>query len=138
MMLFEASMHDEMRRRVAMVNRGRAAVEEGSIGPYYQPKVSMSTGKIVGFEALLRLREKRGRVFTPATISAAFEELDVAEAIGEVMLEKVVADMVAWRKEGLAFGHVAINAAPAEFRRSVLADREIGRASCRERVCQSG
>lgn len=125
MMLFEASMHDEMRRRVAMVNRGRAAVEEGSIVPYYQPKVSMSTGKIVGFEALLRLREKRGRVFTPATISAAFEELDVAEAIGEVMLEKVVADMVAWRKEGLAFGHVAINAAPAEFRRSVLADRVI-------------
>src|SRR3546814_12750502 len=41
------------------------------------------------------------------------------------MLEKVVADMVAWRKEGLAFGHVAINAAPAEFRRSVLADRVI-------------
>src|SRR3546814_6811697 len=33
--------------------------------------------------------------------------------------------MVAWRKEGLAFGHVAINAAPAEFRRSVLADRVI-------------
>src|SRR3546814_15820283 len=33
--------------------------------------------------------------------------------------------MVAWRKEGLAFGHVAINASPAEFRRSVLADRVI-------------
>src|SRR3546814_20810060 len=33
--------------------------------------------------------------------------------------------MVAWRKEGLAFGHFAINAAPADFRRSVLADRVI-------------
>src|SRR3546814_20892679 len=123
MMLFEASMHDEMRRRVAMVNRGRAAVEEGSIVPYYQPKVSMSTGKIVGFEALLRLREKRGRVFTPATLSAAFEELAVAEPIGEVLREKLVADMVACRKDGLAFGQVVRHAAQAAFRRPVLVDR---------------
>src|SRR3546814_5974794 len=74
MMIFEASMHDEMRRRVAMVNRGRAAVEDNAIVPYYQPKVSMTTGKIVGFEALLRWHDRRGRVFAPATISAAFEE----------------------------------------------------------------
>lgn len=125
LMIFETSMHDEMRRRVAMVNRGRAAVEEGAIIPYYQPKISMITGGIVGFEALLRWRDRRGRIFTPSTISAAFEELDVAEAMGMSMLDSVLRDMVMWRGMGLPFGHVAVNAAPAEFRRHILAERVI-------------
>lgn len=125
LMLFESSMHDEMRRRVAMVNRGRAALEDGAIIPYYQPKVSMVTGQIAGFEALLRWRDRRGRVFTPATISAAFEELDVAEAMGAAMLDMVLKDILVWRGLGLSFGHVAVNAAPAEFRRDLLADRVI-------------
>src|SRR3546814_20691386 len=109
----------------------------------------MFTGDIVGFEALLRWRDRHGRIFSPDTISAAFEELELAEAMGAAMLDRVLCDMVSWRDMGLSFGHVAINAAPAEFRRHILADRiieklekagippcklpEIGRASCRER-----
>ncbi len=127
LMVFELSMHDEMRHRVAMLNRARAAVEENTIFPYYQPKVSMITGKIIGFEALLRWRDRRGRIFTPATISAAFDELDIAEAMGEAMFDRILRDMMLWRGMGLQYGHIAINAAPAEFRRNILAKRVIDR-----------
>src|SRR3546814_13433669 len=41
------------------------------------------------------------------------------------MLDRFLCDMVSWRDMGLSFGHVAINAAPAEFRRHILADRII-------------
>src|SRR3546814_8658671 len=85
----------------------------------------MFTGDIVGFEALLRWRDRHGRIFSPDTISAAFEELELAEAMGAAMLDRVLCDMVSWRDMGLSFGHVAINAAPAEFRRHILADRII-------------
>lgn len=125
LMIFEPSMHDEMRQRVAMVNRGRTAVEENAVIPYYQPKISLVTGRIVGFEALLRWRDKRGRIYTPATIAAAFEEVEVAEGLGAAMLDQVLQDMMHWRVMGLPFGHVAVNAAPAEFRRHQLADRMI-------------
>lgn len=125
LMIFESTMHDEMRRRVAMVNRGRAAVEDGAIIPYYQPKIALATGEIAGFEALLRWRDRRGRIFTPGSISAAFEEPDVAEAMGAVMLDLIFRDMKAWGGMGLNFGHVAVNAAPAEFRRDLLATRVI-------------
>src|SRR3546814_13889193 len=82
LMVFESSMHDEMRRRVAMVNRGRAAVAADTIIPYYQPKVSMITGDIVGFEPLLRWRGRTGRGFLPDTISASLEELEFADTKG--------------------------------------------------------
>lgn len=127
MMVFEPSMHDEMRHRVSMLNRARSIIEENAIIPYYQPKVSLQTGKIVGFEALLRWKDGQGRIFTPATISAAFEELDLAEAMGEAVFDRVLQDMMQWRGLGLNFGHVAINAAPAELRRNILAERIIER-----------
>lgn len=127
LMVFEPSMHDEMRHRVSMLNRARTIIEENAIIPYYQPKIALQTGKIVGFEALLRWRDRHGRVFTPATISAAFEEIDLAEAMGEAMFDRVLRDMLAWRGMGLSFGHVAVNAAPAELRRNALAGRIIER-----------
>jgi len=125
--IFDPSMQDQMRRRVAMVRRARSAVEGAAIIPYYQPKIALMTGEIIGFEALLRWRDRKGRLYTPASISAAFNDLDIAEALGIAMMERVFDDMMSWRALGLPFGHVSINASSAEFRRDMLAQRVIER-----------
>ena len=44
------------------------------------------------------------------TIAEAFNDFEVAEAIGIEMLEMIVRDMVDWRERGLDFGKVAFNA----------------------------
>ncbi len=115
-MSFEPAMRSKMQRRVAMINIGREAVENKRLIPYYQPQVSMETGQIVGFEALLRRRDRSGQICLPGTIAEAFKDFEVAEAIGIAMLDMVIADMIAWRDQGLEFGKMSINASAAEFR----------------------
>jgi diguanylate cyclase (GGDEF)-like protein/PAS domain S-box-containing protein len=124
-LVFEATMQDEVRERAAMVNRARTAAREGDILAFYQPKVSLETGDLIGFEALLRWRDAAGRIHAPASIMAAFEDREVADMLGQTMLDHVVSDITRWRNMGLAYGSVAINAAPAEFRQPNFAPRLI-------------
>lgn len=121
--LFEPHMRDDVRRRVSMVQLARDAVRDDRIVAYYQPKLDLDTRSIVGFEALLRWRTPRGRIGMPASIEAAFEDLDVAAHISDRMIERVITDMRDWLDRGVDFRNVAVNAAAAEFRRDNFAER---------------
>ena len=127
MTLFRPEMKRSMQERVAMINLGRKCAADGSIIAYYQPQVSFEDGSLVGFEALLRRRDRRGAIHLPASLSAAFEDLDVAEALGVAMLERVVADMTRWGERSLAFKNVAINVSTAELRNTAFAERLVKR-----------
>jgi len=135
---FEPAMRSKMQRRVAMINIGREAVENNRLLPFYQPQLSMETGEILGFEALLRRRDRSGQICLPGTIYEAFNDFEVAEAIGIAMLDMVIADMVEWRDRGLEFGKMSINASAAEFRNrdfiTRLTDHMDGAGIPRERL----
>ncbi|MBV8687944.1 MAG: EAL domain-containing protein [Alphaproteobacteria bacterium] len=122
-MVFEPRMRTDLQRRSSMIELGRSAVEDDRIVPYYQPKVDFASGAVAGFEALLRWRSLRGVMQAPATIAAALEDMDVAAAITDRMLQLALADMRRWRDRGLGFGHVAVNAAAADFRSDDFAER---------------
>jgi diguanylate cyclase (GGDEF)-like protein/PAS domain S-box-containing protein len=124
-MSFEPAMRSKMQRRVAMINIGREAVENKRLLPFYQPQVSIQTGEIIGFEALLRRRDRAGQICLPGTIAEAFNDFEVAEAIGIAMLDMVIADMIDWRSQGLEFGKISINASAAEFRNRDFINRLI-------------
>jgi diguanylate cyclase (GGDEF)-like protein/PAS domain S-box-containing protein len=124
-MSFEPAMRSKMQRRVAMINIGREAVENKRLLPYYQPQISMQTGEVIGFEALLRRRDRSGQICLPGTIAEAFNDFEVAEAIGINMLDMVIADMTDWRDRGLECGKMSINASAAEFRNRDFINRLI-------------
>ena len=84
--------------------------------PYYQPKVCLSTGKVVGFEALARWQHPDEGLLTPATFGSAFEDPELAIAIGRRMLEQVTLDLREWLDRGVECGRVALNLSTAEFR----------------------
>src|SRR5690606_39297501 len=94
--LFAAHMGDDSRRRGAMVQLARQALDDDRIVPYYQPKLDLAGRAIVGFEALLRWRMPSGRIGLPAALEAAFEEPDVAAELSDRMIERVIADMRGW------------------------------------------
>jgi diguanylate cyclase (GGDEF)-like protein/PAS domain S-box-containing protein len=121
--LFEPHMRDDVHRRSSMVQLARDAIRDDRIVPYYQPKLDLGTRSIVGFEALLRWRTTHGKIGLPASLEAAFEDLDVAAAISDRMIERVIADMRGWLDKGIAFQNVAVNASAAEFRRDNFAER---------------
>jgi len=132
LVVFDVSMHANMQRRFSMHHLARRAVDAGRIIPFYQPKIDLNTGHLTGFEALLRWKNGRGAIQLPASIAAAFEDINLATAIGNCMLENVVGDMQRWLHQGLDFGHVALNASAAEFRHDDLAERILGRLQAAE------
>ena len=127
MTMFAPDMRAEMQNRISMLNLARDAIRHGLIIPYYQPKVNLRTGKLAGFEALLRWRHPNLGMQAPATIAEAFGDVELASQIGERMQKLVFADMRRWLDQGLLFHHVAINTSGAEFRRDDFAEQLLAR-----------
>ncbi|HEX8534235.1 MAG TPA: EAL domain-containing protein, partial [Allosphingosinicella sp.] len=125
--LFEPRMRREMQLRSSMLNLARDALSKKRIVPFYQPKVELRTGKTAGFEALLRWNHPARGVQMPATIAAAFEDTNLAAEISDQMIDQVIEDARRWLDDGVRFGHVAINAAAAEFRRGSFAEQLLER-----------
>lgn len=124
---FHPAMRAEMHERLVMVNRARTALKDDLVFPYYQPKIHFETGAPAGFEALLRWQDPQGEIQPPAAIAAAFEDLDVAQALSERMQVRILADVRRWLDDGVDFGHVAVNASAAEFRQNDFAERLLDR-----------
>lgn len=121
--LFEPSMLNEVRNRSSMLNLARSAIDGQWIQPHYQPKVDLQTGSIVGFEALLRWQRPGEDAQPPASLAAAFDDPKLACEISASMLAQVMTHVRQWEQEGVPFGHIAVNAAAAEFRHGDFAER---------------
>lgn len=120
---YDTRMQQATEQRIQLYTRVRVALENGEFQPYYQPKVSLRTGSIVGFEALMRWRHPRRGLLGPQEFGQAFDDPDLAGIIGERLLALTTRDMAGWVAQGCEFGHVAINVASSEFIRGGLAER---------------
>lgn len=125
--IFQPSMQAEINGRNAMLGSAKVALRDDRIVPFYQPKVDLRSGRVVGFEALLRHHNPKLGIQTPDTIAAAFDDAILAPEISDCMIGQIIADLSAWKAAGIAFGHVAINAASAEFRCGDFAGRLLDR-----------
>jgi diguanylate cyclase (GGDEF)-like protein/PAS domain S-box-containing protein len=125
--IFRPEMRSELQSRLSMVSLAGSALKNDRILPFYQPVVDLRTGQCAGFEALLRWEDPVRGFQTPDTIAAAFEDVSLAAEISDRMIDRVIEDMVSWRAAGIEFGHVAINAAAAEFRSERFAERLLER-----------
>ncbi|HEY8592032.1 MAG TPA: EAL domain-containing protein [Sphingomicrobium sp.] len=121
--MFHQHLREEAQKVATQLTQARIAVSENSVEPYYQQKVHLGTGEVRGFEALLRWHHPTRGMQMPETVAEAFKDYELATKIGDLMHRRVLADMRAWLRQGLQFGVVAVNAAPAEFLRDDFAER---------------
>ncbi|MFJ3355333.1 bifunctional diguanylate cyclase/phosphodiesterase [Serratia liquefaciens] len=120
--MFNPQMMDKAKERAAQLNHARQIVRDNQIRPSYQPKVSLATGAIVGFEALLRWYCPHHGMKMPDTVVEAFNDYELATKISETMQMKVFADIATWIASGVEVLPVSLNAAPIEFLRDNYAE----------------
>jgi diguanylate cyclase (GGDEF)-like protein/PAS domain S-box-containing protein len=120
---FRAEMREAAETRKAMLREARDALHDDRIIPFYQAKIDLTTGAVVGFEALLRWHHHRRGLQPPDSIRAAFEDGLLASSLTDRMIDRVLADMERLGGEGTQFGRIAINGSLADFRRDDFADR---------------
>ncbi len=108
----ELAASDRPRKAVAArVSYGpdelRTALAEGHLVNHYQPKIELATGRVAGFEALVRWRRGAELVFPDQFIPTAEEHGLIDELTRQVLLH-ALADLKRWREGGLS-PHVAVN-----------------------------
>jgi diguanylate cyclase (GGDEF)-like protein/PAS domain S-box-containing protein len=114
---FQPKMRKASSERARMLDTASAALRENRIFPYYQAKVCLQTGTLVGMEALLRWRHPERGVQSPASIVAAFDNAEIATSVTDRIVDWVLSDIKVWLQESLNFGRIAINASAADFLR---------------------
>jgi EAL domain-containing protein (putative c-di-GMP-specific phosphodiesterase class I) len=125
--MFHQNMREQAQLAASQLSLARVAISADTVEPHYQQKIQLSTGRIRGFEALLRWRHPSKGIQQPDTVAEAFKDYELASKIGELMQRSVFSDIRGWCEKGLDFGVVAINAAPAEFMRDDFAEQLLAR-----------
>jgi diguanylate cyclase (GGDEF)-like protein len=86
-----------------------AAMHNGEIVPYYQPKVRIDTGEIIGFEALSRWEHPQRGLLAPSHFLPMINELALQGSFMASTAERVLQDLVQMKQDGLDPGQVSIN-----------------------------
>jgi EAL domain-containing protein (putative c-di-GMP-specific phosphodiesterase class I)/FixJ family two-component response regulator len=111
-MLMEKSMHmhaaPQATKHVYSEEELRTAIAAGELVNYYQPKVAVTTGAVVGVETLVRWRHPvNGMVFPDQFIGIA-EEHGLIDDLTRVVLSGAISQSKAWQQSGLRL-RVAVN-----------------------------
>ena len=120
---FQPEMREAAESRKAMLREARDALNDDRIIPFYQAKIDLKTGAVVGFEALLRWHHHRRGLQPPDSIRAAFEDALLARSLTDRMIDRVLVDIERLSDKGVTFGRIAINGSLSDFRRDDFADR---------------
>jgi diguanylate cyclase (GGDEF)-like protein len=105
---FEPQMHQSALLRQHIRNELRKAPENGTLELHYQPIVETTTTRIVGAEALLRWRQRDGRLLDPDQFIPIAEDSGLIVPIGLWVLRTVCAQLRRWQDAG-ALMSIAVN-----------------------------
>ena len=128
--VFNEKMLSNLEETTQQLALARHILKNDLVVPFYQPKVRLSDGAVIGFEALLRWKDENGQLNAPAFINASFQDYDLASRISETMQLKIFNHMSEWNNKGYELLPVSINAAPVEFLRDNYAEMLLSRLSC--------
>ncbi len=109
--LFEPDMNDMRRERAELENDLRHAVAHAQLQVQFQPQVDLSTGRVVGAEALLRWTHPARGPVPPGEFIAIAEESGLITTLGRWVLAVACEQACAWPHDT----RVAVNVSPAQF-----------------------
>ncbi len=97
--VFEEAMNAQALERLELEHGLRRAVERNEFAVHYQPKISLATGKIVGFEALARWEHPERGLLHPDQFVPVAEETGLIVPIGEAVLEEACRQAKEWHEQ---------------------------------------
>ena len=119
---FHEEMNARMQQRRLLETDLRRAAEENQFEVHYQPLMSIPSGEVCGFEALVRWRHPERGMVSPAEFIPVAEELGLIGRIGAWVLNQACIDALPWP----ASVKVAVNLSPVQFRDPALAAEVAG------------
>lgn len=117
---YTADMNERALHRLALENKLRWAVERGEFRVYYQPQVSIGTGRVTGMEALVRWQHPEMGLVPPVEFIPLAEDTGLISPIGEWVLRTACAQARVWQGYGFDQLRVGVNLSPRQFQQPDL------------------
>jgi len=106
---FSALLAQRSERRSAVKGALKIALQRDALRLYYQPRVRIADGRIVGAEALLRWTDPRLGVVSPKEFIVIAEESGLIHELGLYVFRKACKQLAEWQKTGVALGVLSVN-----------------------------
>ena len=122
--IFDPVMHQHAQARLSKEMDMRRGVEAGEFALHYQPVVSMSTGRIVHTEALMRWRHPSQGLVTAADFIPLAEETGLGVPLGWFTIDQACQQLRSWRDRapGTSPAGVSVNVTAAHLRQRDMAE----------------
>jgi len=112
---YRPELNRDANDRFRMETALRRAVDRNELVLHYQPQIELSTGAIVGTEALLRWNHPERGMVPPSSFVALAEESGLIMPIGTWVLMTACAQIRYWQEAGLPVVPVSVNLSVYQF-----------------------
>lgn len=119
---FNKEMEMQVRSNFMLDKQLRNAMNRDELELYYQPRVDLKTGKVVGAEALIRWNHPEHGLMTPDQFIPIAEESNLIIPLGYWIMERACQDWQALQEWGVKDIHLAINLSFKQFHDEALAE----------------
>jgi len=112
---FSEELNRKAKARLETEEMLRKALDRDEFILVYQPQVDLTSGRIFGFEALVRWRHPQRGLVKPAEFISLAEETGLIIPLGDWVVREACRQIGAWRSEGLSPPVLSINFSGAQF-----------------------
>ena len=110
----------QITEQLALTANLRHAQQNGELELYYQPQIDLSTGRLIGAEALLRWKHPQDGLISPDRFIPVAEETGLIVGIGEWVLHSACRSAAAWNRDVQGALKIAVNLSPRQFKMNDL------------------
>ena len=96
--VFSARMREEARARLSLESGLRSALHENQFELFYQPKVWLPSGKLKGFEALIRWKHPQMGMISPSEFIPIAEDIGMIQELGRWVAHTAIHQLAMWRR----------------------------------------
>jgi len=118
---FAPKMNEAANRRLATGSALHRAIAQGEFILVYQPKINALSGKICGFEALIRWPQADGSFIPPSQFIPIAEETGRIAPIGKWALHEAAMQIQRWHDAGTDGIPIAVNVSAHQFSQNGIA-----------------
>ncbi len=119
---YESSMNQAIEVKHTLLVDLHYAIDQNQFRVYYQPKIGLKTGKLVGLEALVRWEHPEKGLISPSDFIPIAEESGLITIIGEWILRTACQQTKLWHDEGFKELNVAVNLSTIQFKQENIVD----------------
>jgi diguanylate cyclase (GGDEF)-like protein/PAS domain S-box-containing protein len=114
-LFYTSSMNSKVSERLTLEAKLRKALSAEQFLLFYQPKIQLRTGAMVGVEALIRWKDPERGLVPPGLFIPVLEDTEMILDVGRWVVERAARQYLEWSAQGLVVPRIAVNVSTVQL-----------------------